>query len=222
MPWLPMLRPSGDAPGIRSAMLQVRVQVQHVADALAELTGLRLRADVCDLCELRAGASNNRAEKRRESEVVVLMRREYRGAPFCERPQAARATRAPPLAACANLGQREGMDVTIWHNPNCSKSRQALALLKERGLEPTVRRYLDDPPSAKEIRQVVHQLGASDARALVRKKEALYAELGVADLAPAALVDLFAQHPRLIERPVVITSRGARIGRPTEAILEVL
>lgn len=114
------------------------------------------------------------------------------------------------------------MDVTLWHNPKCSKSRQALALLEDRGLTPTVRRYLDDPPTATEITEVVELLGASDARPLVRKKEALYAELGVADLAVEALAETLAANPRLIERPVVITPKGARIGRPTEAILEVL
>lgn len=113
------------------------------------------------------------------------------------------------------------MDVIIWHNPSCSKSRQALALLKERGLEPTVRRYLEDPPTAEELTRVVEQLGG-DARALVRKKEALYGELGASALEGEALIAAMATHPRLIERPVVITDKGARIGRPTEAILEVL
>ena len=114
------------------------------------------------------------------------------------------------------------MTVVIWHNPKCTKSRQALALLEERGLSPTVRRYLDDPPSAKEIRDVVRKLGLPNAHGLVRTKEALYDELGVAKMTPAQVVDTLAAHPRLIERPVVITDKGARIGRPTEAIEEVL
>ena len=114
------------------------------------------------------------------------------------------------------------MNVVIWHNPKCSKSRQALALLQERGLKPTVRRYLDDPPTAAEIFEVVKKLGANDASALVRKKEALYTELGAAKKEGAALVELMASNPKLIERPVVITDEGARIGRPTEAILEIL
>jgi len=113
------------------------------------------------------------------------------------------------------------MNVTIWHNPKCSKSRQALALLKERGIEPSVRLYLEDAPTALELLEVVKQLGAADVRALVRKKEALHAELGVADLSLDAVAETLSEHPRLIERPVVITSRGARIGRPTEAILEL-
>lgn len=114
------------------------------------------------------------------------------------------------------------MQIVIWHNPSCSKSREALALLKERGHEPTVRQYLREPPSVDELRGVLRQLGASDPRALVRKKEKLYTELGVAELEGDDLVKAMAAHPKLIERPVVITPRGARIGRPTEAILEVL
>lgn len=114
------------------------------------------------------------------------------------------------------------MDVVIWHNPSCSKSRQALALLKERGLEPTVRQYLKDPPSAKELRAVLKKMGAKDPHALVRKKEKLVGELGVAEMKGGEVVDAMAAHPKLIERPVVITDKGARVGRPTEAIVEVL
>ena len=114
------------------------------------------------------------------------------------------------------------MTVVIWHNPKCTKSRQALALLEERGLSPKVRLYLSDPPSVAEIRDVVRKLGLPDARGLVRTKEALYDELGVADMTPAKVVEALAKNPRLIERPVVITKKGARIGRPTEAIEEIL
>lgn len=114
------------------------------------------------------------------------------------------------------------MDIVIWHNPSCSKSRQALELLKERGHAPTVRQYLKDPPSAAELRAVLKKLGAKDPHALVRTKEALYAELGVASMQGDAVLEAMAENPRLIERPVVITKKGARVGRPTEAILEVL
>ncbi len=114
------------------------------------------------------------------------------------------------------------MDVILWHNPSCSKSRQALELLKERGHAPTVRQYLKDPPSTAELRAVLKKLGAKDPHALVRTKEALYAELGVASMEGDAVIEAMAENPKLIERPVVITEKGARIGRPTEAILEVL
>jgi len=114
------------------------------------------------------------------------------------------------------------MKVTIWHNPKCTKSRQALELLKERGIEPTVRQYLKDPPTEEEIRAVLKKLGTKDPRDLVRKREKLFAELGVADMDADAVVAAMAEHSKLIERPVVIAGRGARIGRPTEAILEIL
>ena len=114
------------------------------------------------------------------------------------------------------------MSVVIWHNPSCSKSRQALALLEERGLEPTVRKYLEDPPTAEELRAVLKKMGTEDPHALVRKREKLYGELGVDELSASEVITTMAENPKLIERPVVITSKGARIGRPTEAILEVL
>ena len=111
--------------------------------------------------------------------------------------------------------------VEIWHNPRCSKSRQALALLEERGIEPTIVRYLDDPPTKSRIKEVVKLLGG-EAISLVRKKEALFGELDLKDASSSKLIDAMAEHPKLIERPVVITEKGARIGRPTEAIEEVL
>jgi len=115
------------------------------------------------------------------------------------------------------------MRVTIWHNPSCSKSRQALALLKSReGVELSVRLYLEDPPSEAELRDVLVKLGADDAHALLRKKEKLHAELGVGEMEGDDALAVMAQNSRLIERPVVITDRAARIGRPTEAILEIL
>ena len=114
------------------------------------------------------------------------------------------------------------MSVIIWHNPKCSKSRQALALLEERGESPTVRKYLDDPPSASEIEAVVNKLGLPDPTGLVRQKEALYKELGVENMTGPKLLKVLADNPRLIERPIVITNKGARIGRPTEAVLEIL
>ena len=114
------------------------------------------------------------------------------------------------------------MHVVIWHNPGCSKSRQALELLKQRGLEPTVRQYLLDAPSVKELEVVLKKLGLEDPRDLVRTKEKLYGELGVAELKGKKLIAAMAEHPRLIERPVVIAGEHARIGRPTEQILEIL
>lgn len=112
--------------------------------------------------------------------------------------------------------------VEIWHNPRCSKSRQALALLKERGLEAKVVLYLDDPPEAARILEVVRMMGG-DAIDLVRTKETLFGELGLSKgSSERELIEAMATHPKLIERPVVITEKGARIGRPTEAIEKVL
>lgn len=114
-------------------------------------------------------------------------------------------------------------DVVVWHNPRCTKSRQALALLAERGVEPTVIRYLDDPPSATEIERVLGLLGV-EPRALMRKSDGPYASLGLADTARtrAELVRAMAEHPILIERPVVIRGDRAVIARPTEKIEELL
>jgi arsenate reductase (glutaredoxin) len=113
--------------------------------------------------------------------------------------------------------------VTIWHNPRCTKSRQALELLKKKKLDPEVVLYLEDPPSAARIDEVLGMLGL-EPRELMRKKEAEYQELGLDDpkLARKALVAAMVKRPILIERPVVIAGRRAVIGRPTERILEIL
>lgn len=113
---------------------------------------------------------------------------------------------------------------TIYHNPRCSKSRDTLALLHERGIEPQIVAYLDTPPDAAQIRTLLGQLGLADARDLMRKGEAEYAELGLADPARTQdeLIAAMAAHPRLIERPIVVANGQARIGRPPEKVLEIL
>lgn len=114
-------------------------------------------------------------------------------------------------------------EVQIWHNPRCSKSRQTLALLEEKGVAPSVRLYLDDPPDADTLRKTLKMLGKSP-RELMRKKEAAYKELGLADAAldDDALIDAMAANPKLIERPVVIVGRKAALGRPPEDVLAIL
>jgi len=114
------------------------------------------------------------------------------------------------------------MHVTIWHNPGCSKSRQALALLNDRGLEPTVRRYLKDSPTEAEIRTVLKQLGAKSPHDLVRKRDKMYKALSVGEMDGEQAIVAMAENSSLIERPVVIAGDAARIGRPTDAILEIL
>lgn len=106
----------------------------------------------------------------------------------------------------------------IWHNPRCSKSRAALALLEERGYDAKVVLYLTTPPSERRLREVIEALGG-DAHALVRSKEAAYKELGLSKTSTLEqLIAAMAAHPALIERPLVITDLGTRIGRPTEAL----
>jgi len=114
-------------------------------------------------------------------------------------------------------------DVEIWHNPRCSKSRAALELLMSRGVEPSVVLYLEEPPSAKRIDEVLGLLGL-EPRELMRKGEAPYRELGLdaPGLDRAALVRALAEHPILIERPVVIANGRAVVARPPERAIEVL
>ena len=113
--------------------------------------------------------------------------------------------------------------VTLWHNPNCSTSRNALALLRERGIEPEIVLYLKNPPDRDTLLATIRATGLP-ARGLLRDKEKLCGELGLDDPSTTddALVDAMLAHPVLINRPVVITERGARLGRPLESLLEVL
>jgi arsenate reductase len=114
-------------------------------------------------------------------------------------------------------------DVTIYHNPRCSKSRQTLALLEQRGVRPNVVRYLQNPPDAATLRRLLEQLKL-DARGLMRRKEAVYRELGLDDpeLPEDALIRAMIEHPVLIERPIVVTPEGAALGRPPENVLAIL
>ncbi len=115
------------------------------------------------------------------------------------------------------------MQVTIFHNPRCSKSRATLALLEDRGIEPEIVRYLETPPSVAELGRILGALGIG-ARDLLRTGESEYRELdlGREDLGDDALIDAMVNHPKLIERPIVVVGDQARIGRPPEAVLEIL
>jgi len=113
-------------------------------------------------------------------------------------------------------------NVKIWHNPRCSKSRNAAALLEEKGIDAEVVRYLDTPPSREEIVEVLKMLGIS-ARELMRTKEAIYKELDLKnETDEEKLIDAMAANPKLIERPIVIKDGKAAIGRPIEKIVELL
>jgi arsenate reductase len=110
--------------------------------------------------------------------------------------------------------------VTIYHNPRCTKSRQTLALLKERGLAPRVIEYLESPPDEKALARLIKQLGI-EPRELIRKKE--YRELGLPETDdPQQLIARMAAHPQIIERPIVVSGGQARLGRPPEKVLEIL
>lgn len=113
-------------------------------------------------------------------------------------------------------------ETQIYHNPRCSKSRETLALLEQHGIAPDVVLYLEQAPSEDEIRNLLSLLGFSDPRQLMRTKEDLYKELGLADVSGDALIGAMHQHPKLIERPIVIKDGQARIGRPPELVLEIL
>lgn len=114
--------------------------------------------------------------------------------------------------------------VTIYHNPRCSKSRETLALLEQRGIEPNVVLYLQQPPDVATLRQLVQSLGLSSVRALMRTKEEEYQALGLDDpaLSEEARLTALAAHPKLMERPIVVAQGKARLGRPPEQVLEIL
>lgn len=113
--------------------------------------------------------------------------------------------------------------VRILHNPRCSKSRAALALLAERGIQAEIIDYLAEPPTIAELQRLLELLGIG-ARELMRREESEYRELGLDDerLGELELLAALHAHPRLIQRPIVIANGKAAIGRPTQAILEIL
>ncbi len=121
------------------------------------------------------------------------------------------------------VGERVGVNVTIYHNPRCSKSRETLKLIEARGFKPNIVDYLKTPPSAAELKSILKKLGLK-ADDIVRKGEPLYAELCLKDrdLKEDALLALLVANPILIERPIVVVGGKAAIGRPPEAVLAIL
>ena len=113
--------------------------------------------------------------------------------------------------------------ITIYHNPKCGTSRNVLALIRNAGIEPQVIEYLKTPPSRAELVALIAATGAP-VRELMRAKEAVYTELGLANpaLSDNALIDALLTHPILINRPIVVTPQGARLCRPSEAVLDLL
>ncbi len=115
------------------------------------------------------------------------------------------------------------MTVTIYHNPRCSKSRQTLQLLRDKGIEPDIVEYLQNPPDAGTLKDILAKLGM-EPRALMRKKEEPYKANGLADeaLDEGALIAAMIADPILIERPIVLANGKAAVGRPPESVLEIL
>ncbi len=115
------------------------------------------------------------------------------------------------------------MPTTIYHNPRCSKSRQTLALLNEQGIEPTIIEYLNTPPDYATLDKLLQQLGL-EPRQLMRTGEAEYTELDLAaeTLSRKDLIEAMIEHPKLIERPIVVSGKRATLGRPPTKVLEIL
>ncbi|HEY3678007.1 MAG TPA: arsenate reductase (glutaredoxin) [Bradyrhizobium sp.] len=115
------------------------------------------------------------------------------------------------------------MSVTIYHNPSCGTSRNALAMIRQAGTEPEIIEYLKNPPSRQRLIQLIEAMGLT-VRGLLREKGTPYAELGLADpkWSDDQLLDFMLAHPILINRPIVVTDRGAKLCRPSEAVLELL
>lgn len=112
---------------------------------------------------------------------------------------------------------------TLYHNPRCSKSRDALSLLRDHGVEPEIVLYLETPPNAKTLKAMLAKLGIS-ARDLLRKSEDAYKTLQLDDetLSETALIKAMVENPKLIERPIAINGEKAVIGRPPENVLTIL
>ena len=115
------------------------------------------------------------------------------------------------------------MSVTIYHNPDCGTSRNTLAMIRQSGEEPEVIEYLKNPPSRARLIELIEAMGIP-VRALLRQKGTPYAELRLADpkWSDDQLIDFMLDHPILINRPIVVTPKGAKLCRPSEAVLDLL
>ncbi|MCW2652890.1 MAG: arsC 1 [Mycobacterium sp.] len=119
------------------------------------------------------------------------------------------------------MADAQSNSTVIYHNPRCSTSRNALQLLRDNGFDPTVVEYLKTPPTRGQLADMIRDAGIG-VRAAVRKKEAQYTELNLADASDDELLDAMAAHPILIERPFVVTPKGTRLARPVDAVREIL
>jgi arsenate reductase len=114
------------------------------------------------------------------------------------------------------------MSVVIYHNPRCSKSRQTLALLEEKGIQPEIIKYLESAPSVEQLKELMSQLELTDVRDMMRSKEDIYKELELKTADDETLFKAMSENPKLIERPIVVANGKAKHGRPPEQVLDIL
>lgn len=113
--------------------------------------------------------------------------------------------------------------VTIYHNPRCSKSRETLKLVEDEGITPEIILYLEQAPSITSLKKLLQALNFDDARKLMRTKEELYKTLNLsAETSQEVLIQAMHDYPKLIERPIVVVGNKARLGRPPEQVKEIL
>src|SRR5690606_4324422 len=131
--------------------------------------------------------------------------------------------RARSCSESGILRRKATMTITIYHNPACGTSRNTLAMIRQSGEEPEVIEYLKTPPSRDRLVGLIAAMGITP-RDLLREKGTPYAELGLGDprWSDDDLIDFMMEHPILINRPIVVTARGARLCRPSEAVLDIL
>ena len=128
------------------------------------------------------------------------------------------------VSGAGDMLYNEGMhEVTIYHNPGCGTSRTTLGLIRTAGFEPQIIEYLKTPPDRAVLESLIERMHIKP-RELLRAKESLYADLGLADegLSDDELIDYMVSHPILINRPIVVTKRGAKLCRPSESVLDIL
>ncbi|MEZ5323258.1 MAG: arsenate reductase (glutaredoxin) [Microthrixaceae bacterium] len=113
-------------------------------------------------------------------------------------------------------------EVEVWYNPRCSKCRTASGILADRGVDATVLEYLKEPPTVEELRSVMTMIGTGDPRAIARRGEAVWRELGLDDATDDEVLAAMAANPILIERPIVVVDGRAVVARPPERLLELL
>lgn len=114
------------------------------------------------------------------------------------------------------------MSVTIYHNPRCSKSRQTLALIEEKGIQPEIVLYLETPPSVETLQDILTKLGKKPEELMRKGEQEFKDHFKGQELSEQEQIERMVQYPKVIERPVVVTQEAARVGRPPESVLEIL